>query len=57
MLDSFVLQTEETEAEAVSVSDDDFQDEFGFTRRTAAHVAERKSAQQGNAKVRVSGAL
>nr|XP_040055143.1 Fanconi anemia group M protein isoform X1 [Gasterosteus aculeatus aculeatus] len=42
--------TEETEAEAVSVSDDDFQDEFGFTRRTAAHVAERKSAQQGNAK-------
>ncbi|KAM8917528.1 Fanconi anemia group M protein isoform 2-T2 [Spinachia spinachia] len=40
--------SDETEAEAVS--DDDFQDELGFTRRTAAHVAERRSAQQGKAK-------
>ncbi|XP_037342518.2 Fanconi anemia group M protein [Pungitius pungitius] len=42
--------TEETEAEAVSVSDDDFQDELRFTHRTAAPVAERKRAQQGKAK-------
>ncbi|XP_029316966.1 Fanconi anemia group M protein isoform X2 [Cottoperca gobio] len=38
------------EQKGEAVSDDDFQNEFAFTRRTTAHGAERERIQQGKAK-------
>lgn len=46
------LQSNETEGEALS--DDDFQNESVFTRRTTAEGAERQRVQQGKAKVCVT---
>lgn len=45
----FFLQSDEIEGEALS--DDDFQNESVFTRRTKAQGAERQRVQEGKAKV------
>lgn len=46
------LQSDEMQGEAVS--DDDFQNESGFTRTATSHGAERQRVQRGKAKVCVT---